>query len=72
MALIDISNEGMIQRIVSRIIGSAIKKKLNMDVNLMIQKLTVTRNDGELHIKLDADAYLSEKELFDLLKKNGL
>lgn len=53
--------------IVSKVIKTALRKKLGYKVDVQLNKATVSITDGQTHVHLDADAELSKEELMKIL-----
>ena len=49
-----------------------IRKKLGYDVQLKLNEVTATVNDGKTHVHLDVDAELTKEELNKILASIGL
>lgn len=53
------------------IIGKVLTKILNekgLEGRIAVNSIDITRTDGHLHAHLDADAYMSDVDLIDILK----
>lgn len=57
--------------IVSKMIKKTIKKKYGCDIDVMLNNLKVTVDDGQTHVRVNVDAHLSNGELLKLLKNVG-
>ena len=58
--------------IVSKLAEVALRKKLGVDADIVLNELQVNIVDGKTHIHLDLDAELSKEELTRLLKHIGI
>ena len=58
--------------IISKLVSMVIRKKLGYDVQLKLNEVTATVNDGKTHIHLDVDAELTKEELNKILASIGL
>lgn len=58
--------------IVSKLVKTLIRKKTGCNMDVVLNKMNVTVNDGKTHIHLDLDAELSKEELVRIMKSFGL
>lgn len=58
--------------IISKLVSMVIRKKLGYDVQLKLNEVTATVNDGKTHVHLDVDAELTKEELNKILASIGL
>lgn len=61
-----------IQGILSRIIAKSIRKKCGCDVDILINKLTVTTTEGRVSLYAEVGAEASNEDLIKLIKSVGL
>ena len=58
--------------IISKLVSMVIRKKFGYDVQLKLNEVTATVNDGKTHVHLDVDAELTKEELNKILTSIGL
>ena len=58
--------------IISKLVSMVIRKKFGYDVQLKLNEVTATVNDGKTHVHLDVDAELTNEELNKILASIGL
>jgi len=58
--------------IISKLVSMVIRKKLGYDVQLKLNEVTATVNDGKTYVHLDVDAELTKEELNKILASIGL
>ena len=58
--------------IISKLVSMVIRKKFGYDVQLRLNEVTATVNDGKTHVHLDVDAELTKEELNKILASIGL
>ena len=58
--------------IISKLVSMVIRKKFGYDVQLKLNEVTATVNDGKMHVHLDVDAELTKEELNKILASIGL
>lgn len=58
--------------VVSKILKMVIQKKTGYDVDIRLNEVTTTINDGKTHLHVDIDAELDKDELMKILKSVGL
>lgn len=58
--------------VVSKILKMVIQKKTGYDVDIRLNEVTTTINDGKTHLHVDIDAELDKDELMKILKSIGL
>ena len=58
--------------LMSKLVRKMIRKKTGYDMDIVLNKMNVTVNDGKTHVHLDLDAELSKEELVRFLKSFGL
>lgn len=57
---------------ISKIVKIVLRKKTGYDIDIRLNDVKVTVNDGKSHIHLDLDAELEKSELMKILKDIGL
>lgn len=57
--------------VVSKILERTLKKKLGYHIDIRLNGINVTCNDGKIHAHLDVDCELSKEEFERILKTNG-
>lgn len=58
--------------VVSKILKMVIQKKTGYNVDIRLNEVTTTINDGKTHLHVDIDAELDKDELMKILKSIGL
>lgn len=58
--------------IISKALKMAVHKKTGYNVDIQLNEITTTINDGKTHLHLDVDAELEKDELIKILKSIGL
>lgn len=58
--------------IISKLVSMVIRKKFGYDVQLNLNEVIATVNDGKMHVHLDVDAKLTKEELNKILVSIGL
>ena len=58
--------------IISKLVSMVIRKKFGYDVQIDINEVIATVNDGKTHVHLDVDAKLTKEELNKILASIGL
>jgi hypothetical protein len=58
--------------IISKLVSMVIRKKFGYDIQLKLNEVTATVNDGKTHVHLDVDAELTKEELNKILASIGL
>ena len=58
--------------IISKLVSMVIRKKFGYDVQLKLNEVTATVNDGKTHVHLDVDAELTKEELNKILASISL
>ena len=58
--------------IISKALKMVIRKKTGYNVDIQLNEITTTINDGKTHLHLDVDAELERDELIKILKSIGL
>ena len=58
--------------LVSKIIKSALKKKLGYDIDIRLNKCGVTVRDGKAHFSIDADGESAMEDILKILKGAGI
>lgn len=58
--------------IISKLVSMVIRKRFGYDVQLRLNEVTATVNDGKTHVHLDVDAELTKEELNKILASIGL
>lgn len=57
---------------ISKLVKKVIRKKSGYDIDLNLNNVRLTYNNGKAHIHLDVDAELTAEELIKVLKNAGL
>lgn len=55
--------------IISKMINMVLRRKLGYEINIQLNRITVTIIEGKIHVHLDADAELEKEELMTILKE---
>ena len=63
---------GFTKGVISKLIRLVLCKKIGCDINVQLNGLNVTVNDGRTRVHLDLDAELEKDQLLKLLKNIGL
>ena len=58
--------------IISKALKMVVNKKTGYNVDIQLNEITTTINDGKTHLHLDVDAELEKDELIKILKSIGL
>ena len=58
--------------IISKLVSMVIRKKFGYNVQLKLNEVTATVNDGKTHVHLDVDTELTKEELNKILASIGL
>ena len=58
--------------IISKALKMGVHKKTGYNVDIQLNEITTTINDGKTHLHLDVDAELEKDELIKILKSIGL
>ena len=58
--------------IISKASKMVVHKKTGYNVDIQLNEITTTINDGKTHLHLDVDAELEKDELIKILKSIGL
>ncbi len=58
--------------VISKLVRMVLRKKLGYNVNIQLNEIKTTINEGKTHIHLDVDAELDKDELTKILKNIGL
>lgn len=58
--------------IISKAVKMVVHKKTGYNVDIQLNEVTTTINDGKTHLHLDVDADLDKDELIKILKSIGL
>lgn len=58
--------------IISKAVKMVVHKKTGYDVDIQLNEITTTINDGKTHLHVDIDAELERDELIKILKSIGL
>lgn len=56
----------------SKLVRMILRKKTGYDVDIQLNDIKITVNDGKSHVHLDLDAELEKEELMKILKKIGI
>lgn len=57
---------------ISKLVRKVLRKKTGYDIDIQLNRITASINDGRTHIHLDVDAELDKDELTKILKNIGL
>lgn len=60
------------KNMIAKIAAKAIRKKLGCDIDILVNKVSVTAVDGKIHVHADVDAETTNENLMKLIKKVGL
>lgn len=63
---------GFMRNLASKLIGKAVKKKLNCDVDVLIKEIHVTVANGKTQVHMDFDAEIKNEDITTLVKSFGL
>lgn len=58
--------------VISKLLKMVLRKKLGYNVDIQLNEIKTTINEGKTHIHLDVDAELDKDELTKILKNIGL
>ena len=58
--------------IISKAVKMVVHKKTGYNVDIQLNEITTTINDGKTHLHLDVDTDLDKDELIKILKSIGL
>ena len=58
--------------IISKALKMVVHKKSGYNVDIQVNEITATINDGKTHLHVDVDAELERDELIKILKSIGL
>lgn len=58
--------------IISKALKMVVHKKTGYNVDIQVNEITTTINDGKTHLHVDIDAELEREELIKILKSIGL
>lgn len=58
--------------IISKALKMVVHKKIGYNVDIQVNEITTTINDGKTHLHVDVDAELERDELIKILKSIGL
>lgn len=58
--------------IISKALKVMVRKKSGYNVDIQVNEITTTINDGKTHLHVDVDAELERYELIKILKSIGL
>lgn len=58
--------------IISKALKMVVHKKSGYNVDIQVNEITTTVNDGKTHLHVDVDAELERDELIKILKSIGL
>lgn len=58
--------------IISKALKMVVRKKSGYNVDIQVNEITTTINDGKTHLHVDVDAELERDELIKILKSIGL
>lgn len=56
----------------SKLIKMVLRKKLGYNIDILLNEVKASINDGKTHVHLDVDAELDKDELTKILKNIGL
>ena len=60
------------KKLIAKIIGRVIRKKLGCDVDICLSEVNVAFDGEKAKVHLNADAEMSKDELMKIVKKAGL
>lgn len=58
--------------IISKALKMVVRKKSGYNVDIQVNEITTTINDGKTHLHVDVDAEFEKDELIKILKSIGL
>ena len=58
--------------IISKALKMVVRKKTGYNVDIQVNEITTTIDDGKTHLHVDIDAELEREELIKILKSIGL
>lgn len=58
--------------VISKLLKMVLRKKLGYNVDIQLNEIKTTINEGKTHVHLDVDAELDKDELTKILKNIGL
>lgn len=58
--------------LISKLLKMVLKKKLGYEIDIQLNEITATINDGKTNVHLDVDAVLEKDELSKIIKEIGL
>lgn len=58
--------------VISKLVKMVLRKKLGYNVDIQLNEIKTTINEGKTHVHLDIDAELDKEELTRILKSIGL
>lgn len=58
--------------VISKLVKMVLRKKLGYNVDIQLNEIKTTINEGKTHVHLDIDAELDKEELTRILKSVGL
>ncbi len=58
--------------VISKLLKLVLRKKLGYNVDIQLNEIKTTINEGKTHVHLDIDAELDKDELTKILKNIGL
>ena len=61
-------NSKFMNGIITRLIGTAIRKKVGYNIDIQLNSVNVIAKDGKVHIHLDVDAETTNEEFMRMMK----
>lgn len=61
-------NSKFMNGIITRLIGTAIRKKVGYNIDIQLNSVNVIAKDGKVHIHLDVDAETTNEEFTRMMK----
>ena len=61
-------NSKFMNGIVTRLLGTIIRKKLGYDIDIQLNCVNVVAKDGKVHLHLDVDAETTNEEFMKMMK----
>ena len=61
-------NSKFMNGIVTRLLGTIIRKKIGYDIDIQLNSVNVVAKDGKVHLHLDVDAETTNEEFMRMMK----
>lgn len=58
--------------LISKLVKNIIRKKFGYEVDIQLDELMVTIDEGKAHLRINAEANISKDELIKIIKEIGL